>query len=155
MKQIEKQTVLMSDLDHKELVSLVEFSRRYRLVREDYLAALERELRRAQVLPHARIPRNTVVMNSLVELRDLDTDELEEYELVYPDEADLARNRISILAPVGTAVLGYRVGDVIEWPIPAGVCRLRVEKVTRRPNLSRGNGPVRTRDSAGALATAT
>jgi regulator of nucleoside diphosphate kinase len=131
MKQHEKHTIFMSDLDHKELVTLVELSRRYGLVREDYLAALERELRRAQVLPYAKVPRNVVTMNSAVQLRDLDTDELEKYELVYPDDADIDRDRISVLAPVGTAVLGYRVGDVIEWPVPAGVRRLRVEKVTR------------------------
>ena len=65
--------------------------------------------------------------------RDLDLDEVEEYELVYPADADLERNRISVLAPIGTAILGYRVGDVIEWKVPAGLRRLRVEEVLYQP----------------------
>ena len=72
-------------------------------------------------------------MNSVVRLRDLDSGETEEYELVYPADADMAHNRISVLAPIGTAILGYRLGDVIEWPVPAGLRRLRVEEVLYQP----------------------
>jgi regulator of nucleoside diphosphate kinase len=63
----------------------------------------------------------------------LDSDETEEYELVYPADADMAHNRISVLAPIGTAILGYRLGDVIEWPVPAGLRRIRVEEVLYQP----------------------
>jgi regulator of nucleoside diphosphate kinase len=58
---------------------------------------------------------------------------MEEYELVYPADADMAHGRLSVLAPVGTAILGYRRGDVIEWPVPAGLRRLRVEEVLYQP----------------------
>jgi regulator of nucleoside diphosphate kinase len=102
-------------------------------VREDYLAALEGELSRAHVVPADEIPEDVVTMNTVVSLRDLDTDEIEEFELVYPADADMAHNRISILAPIGTAILGYRVGDVIEWRVPAGLRRLRVEEVLYQP----------------------
>ena len=72
-------------------------------------------------------------MNSVVRLRDLDSGETEEYELVYPADADVSLNRISILAPIGTAILGYRLGDVIEWPVPAGLRRFRVDEVLYQP----------------------
>ena len=96
-------------------------------------AALEGELRRARVVPRSDVPSEVITMNSVVRLRDLDTDEVEEYELAYPAEADVAHNRISVLAPIGTAILGYRLGDVIEWPVPAGLRRLQVEEVLYQP----------------------
>ena len=71
-------------------------------------------------------------MNSVVRVRDLDWDETETFTLVYPIEADIARNQISVLAPVGAALLGYREGDLIEWPVRDGVRRLRVKKVLTR-----------------------
>ena len=64
---------------------------------------------------------------------DLETGEEDTYTLVYPHEADIEANRLSILAPVRTALLGYRAGDVVEWPVPAGVARLRIEEVVSRP----------------------
>ena len=76
-------------------------------------------------------------MNSTVRLRDLETGEEETYTLVYPDEADIGENKLSVLAPVGTALLGYRAGDVVEWPVPAGVRRFRIEEVVSQPRGAR------------------
>jgi len=102
-----------------------------------YLAALAGELRRARVVPRSQLPPDVVTMDSTVRLRDLQTGEEETYTLVYPREADIGENKLSVLAPVGTALLGYRVGDVVEWPVPAGVARIRIEDVVARPNGSR------------------
>ncbi len=102
-----------------------------------YLAALAGELRRARVLPRAEIPRDVVTMNSTVRLRDLETGEDETYTLVYPDDADIEANKISVLAPVGTALRGYRAGDIVEGPVPAGAARLRVEEVLFQPTSAR------------------
>jgi regulator of nucleoside diphosphate kinase len=74
-----------------------------------------------------------------IRLRDLDTDEVDQFQLVYPDDADVAHHRISVLAPVGTAILGYQQGDVIEWPVPAGLRRLRVEMVSYQPEMARAS----------------
>jgi regulator of nucleoside diphosphate kinase len=100
------------------------------------LAALAGELRRARVVPRAQVPRDVVMMNSTVRLRDLETGENETYTLVYPHEADISAGRLSVLAPVGTALLGYRVGDVVEWPVPAGVARFLIEEVLSQPTAS-------------------
>ena len=102
-------------------------------LREDDLTAPEGELKRVRVVPQSHVPSEVITMNSVVRLRDLDTEELEEYDLVYPVDADVAHNRISVLAPVGTAILGYRLGGVIEWLVPAGPRRLRVEEVLYQP----------------------
>jgi regulator of nucleoside diphosphate kinase len=72
-------------------------------------------------------------MNSTVVLRDLETNEKETYTLVFPDSADIAHDRLSVLAPVGTAILGQHVGDTIRWRVPQGMRRLKVEKVVYQP----------------------
>ncbi|HXG09202.1 MAG TPA: nucleoside diphosphate kinase regulator [Gemmataceae bacterium] len=130
---MKKRTLIISEADRQRLEALIDWARMDSRVREDYLAALEAELGRACVVPADKVPPDVVTMNSVVRLRDLDSDETEEYELVYPADADMAHNRISVLAPIGTAILGYRLGDVIEWPVPAGLRRLRVEELLYQP----------------------
>jgi regulator of nucleoside diphosphate kinase len=125
--------LVISDVDRRRLETLIDSERMNSRTREDHFAALEAELRRARVVPADKVPPDAVTMNSVVRLRDLNSDEVMEYELVYPRDADMTLNRISVLAPVGTAILGYRLGDVIEWPVPAGLRRLRVEELLYQP----------------------
>jgi regulator of nucleoside diphosphate kinase len=82
------------------------------------------------------IPHDLITMNSTFRLRNLDTAEQTVYTLVFPGEADSAKSKISILAPVGTAVLGYRVGDIIEWQVPAGSKRFKVEQILYQPEAA-------------------
>jgi regulator of nucleoside diphosphate kinase len=98
-----------------------------------HLAELIAELQRAEIVASDEVPDDVVTMNSTVVLRDLETDGVETYTLVYPNHADIARNRLSVLAPVGTAILGYHVGDVVRWRVPAGVRKLRVDEVLFQP----------------------
>lgn len=125
--------LIISDADCRRLASLIDSERMKHSVGEEQLLALAAELRRASVVPADEVPPDVVTMNSVVRLHDLDSDEVMEYQLVYPMYADMTLNRISVLAPVGTAILGYRVGDVIEWPVPSGLRRLRVEEVVSQP----------------------
>ena len=99
--------------------------------------ALAGEMRRARVVPRSQLPPDVVTMNSTVRLRDLETGEEETYTLVYPADADIGENKLSVLAPVGTALLGYRTGDVVEWPVPAGLSRFRIEEVLSQPKSPR------------------
>jgi len=94
---------------------------------------LEREVSRSSIVDRHVLPEDVVTMNSTVRVRDLDSQECEEYTLVYPTHADPEANRLSVLAPVGTALIGSRVGDIIEWPVPAGRRRLLVEDVVYQP----------------------
>jgi regulator of nucleoside diphosphate kinase len=94
------------------------------------LAKLRDELDRAAVIDPAAIPADVVTMNSTVVFEDLGTSELEEYTITFPEKADVERHRISILAPIGTALIGCRVGDVVQWSTPGGIRRLKVRRVT-------------------------
>lgn len=87
------------------------------------IATLRNELDQATVVPSEKIPSDVVTMNSRVSFQELDTGEKSEITLVYPSDADINRRRISILAPVGAALIGLRVGDEIEWPLPSGKTR--------------------------------
>ncbi|MDL1898635.1 transcription elongation factor GreAB, partial [Anaerolineae bacterium CFX7] len=91
---------------------------------------------RATVVAPQDIPNDVITMNSVVQLQDIDTKEEEVYTLVFPENADLAKGKISIFAPIGTAMLGYRVGDLFEWKVPAGTRRLRVKKILYQPEGS-------------------
>lgn len=75
-------------------------------------------------------------MNSRVRLKDVETGEEKIYTLVFPSDAAIEANKISILAPIGTAILGYKAGDLIEWPIPAGVKTFRIEAVLYQPEAA-------------------
>jgi regulator of nucleoside diphosphate kinase len=75
-------------------------------------------------------------MNSSFRLRDLETGEEVVYTLVFPAKADSSSGKISVLAPIGTAVLGYRVGDVVEWQVPAGMKKFKVEAILYQPEAA-------------------
>lgn len=103
---------------------------------EPYLDALRSELERAKVVPSREIPPDVVTMNSTVSLIDVDTGEEERFTLVFPKDADANTGKISVIAPLGTAMLGYRVGDIFEWEVPIGRKRWRVEKVIYQPEAA-------------------
>ncbi len=100
------------------------------------LAALLAELDRATIVAPEDIPPDVVTMNSTVVLHEVERDQEKTVTLVFPADADIAAGAISVLAPVGTAILGFRKGDVIEWPVPAGLRRFRIEKVVYQPEAA-------------------
>lgn len=95
------------------------------------------ELERARIVSPDVISNDVVTMNSRVALRDLETGERETFTLVFPNDADIAEGRLSILAPIGTAILGERVGDEIRWRVPDGWRRLKIEEVIYQPERER------------------
>jgi regulator of nucleoside diphosphate kinase len=128
-----RRKIIMTENDHERLEALLasEFARA--IGPSEYLDDLRTELDRAEIVRPDEVPRNVVTMNSTVVLRDLDTKEKESYTLVFPDEADIANDRLSVLAPVGTAILGERVDDVVRWRVPQGWRRLKIERVVFQP----------------------
>lgn len=98
---------------------------------------LREELDRAEVIEPAEMPPDVVTMNSRVRFADEETGEETEISLVFPRHADPEQNRVSILAPVGTALLGLSIGASIEWPVPDGrTRRLRVVAIAYQPEAA-------------------
>ena len=100
------------------------------------LELLAGELERSEAVVSKNVPADVVTMNSKVVLRDLDTSEEMTSMLVFPSDADIEEGAISVLAPVGTAILGYAKGDVVEWPVPSGLRRIRIEKIVYQPEAA-------------------
>jgi regulator of nucleoside diphosphate kinase len=128
--------ILVTEDDMDRLRDLVHASRRSARRDQNHLAELDRELDRAEVVAAADVPADVVTMHSVVRVRDLDTDARVDYRLVFPADADIERRRISVLAPIGTALIGYRAGDRIEWTTPGGKRRLQVEAVLYQPETA-------------------
>ncbi|MFB3920243.1 MAG: nucleoside diphosphate kinase regulator [Terriglobia bacterium] len=136
MIRLEERTVLITEADKEQLEALLDSVQNVHKRDEYYLQMLQEELDRAEVVAAGEIPPDVVTMNSQIRVRDLDAGKSFVCTLVFPRDADFARSRISVLAPIGTALLGYRVGDVIEWKVPAGTRRLRVEEVLYQPEAA-------------------
>lgn len=94
------------------------------------LLKLRAELARAVVIDPAAIPADVVVMGSLIEYEDLSTGETERHTLVFPEQADIDAHRLSVLAPIGTALIGCRAGQIVDWFTPGGVRQLKIHRVT-------------------------
>lgn len=118
-------SLVVSSIDYQALLEIIE--------RDDSPAAeaLEAELDRADIVKAADFPRDVVAMNAAATFVDLDSGEETTVFLVYPQDADVSKKKISILSPVGTALIGLRIGDKIDWPLPNGKTRrLQVTSVT-------------------------
>lgn len=93
------------------------------------LLDLRDEIERAAIVELEQLPADVVTLDSSVRVRDIETNLRTTYQLVLPSQADLANGRVSVLAPLGTALLGFREGDEVEWTMPGGLRRLRIEAV--------------------------
>ena len=133
-----KDKIYITEFDLKRLKGLIRYAEERwdkRVIR--YLEELDEELDRAEIVKPEEIPTDVITMNSTFRLSNLDTAEEAVYTLVFPAKADSTRRKISILAPVGTAVLGYRVGDTVEWKVPGGLKRLKVKEIVYQPEAAR------------------
>jgi regulator of nucleoside diphosphate kinase len=101
------------------------------------LEKLESELVRANVVPRDEIPEDVVTMNSRVVFENETTGERREVTLVYPGSADIDAGKVSVLVPIGTALLGLRVGQSIDWELPGGdTQRYRIVDVPFQPEAA-------------------
>ena len=131
-----ERTIQITKFDLERLNKLLADAQHSDHRQSSYLLELETELERAKMVPSEAVPNDVVTMNSQVRLVDLDTNEDIACTLVFPEDADMGKGRISVLAPVGTAMLGYRVGDSFEWQVPAGKRRLLVKEILYQPEAA-------------------
>ena len=133
---MDARTIYMTEFDVERLRTLIDDAKRLNRHGNEYLESLEIELSRAQVVAPTDVPADVITMNSRVCLRDLDSQEELIVILVFPRDADIVQDKISVLAPIGTAMLGYRVGDIFTWTVPDGVRQLQVEKILYQPEAA-------------------
>jgi regulator of nucleoside diphosphate kinase len=131
----QRQIVVTRD-DMARLRELVRQGRKASRRDQGHLAELDQELDRAEIIDANDLSADVVTMHSTVRVRDLDAGTSVVYTLVFPVDADIERKRISVLAPIGTALIGYRAGDNVEWMTPGGPKRLEIEEVLFQPEAA-------------------
>lgn len=75
-------------------------------------------------------------MNSIVKLSFLNSNKQIQFQIVYPKQADIKENRISIFSPIATALIGYKAKDEIEWIVPAGLTKIRIDEIIYQPEAA-------------------
>lgn len=122
--------IFITSFDFDLLKDLLCVSSKFNNSNRPDLSELETELCRARIVKSREIPPDVVTMNSCVKLRDLDTNEEMEFTLAFPGNSTIDENRISVIAPIGTAILGYSAGDTIDWHVPDGKRRIKIDTVS-------------------------
>ncbi len=133
---MKQRKIFITKFDKERLEELIAVAEEFGDHSRQDLEDVAGELARANVVSSKEVPPDVVTMNSKVVLRDVDTSEMMIYSLVFPKDADVDVGAISILAPVGTAILGYAEGDIIEWMVPSGTRRISIEKILYQPEAA-------------------
>ncbi|MEO8358735.1 MAG: GreA/GreB family elongation factor [Vicinamibacteria bacterium] len=130
---MQKQNVRVTEVDSRKLQALIDGALRWDNGDASNLERLEDHLHTADVIPPSQIGHDVVTMGSDVLLTDLDSDEKFRFQVVFPLAANTAARKFSVLAPLGMAVLGRKVGEEFTWEVPSGVRRLRVDDLLDQP----------------------
>jgi len=123
----------ISNLDYQRLINLLQ---KIKTTMKDDLhniETLEAEIEKAKRIEPRKMKTNVVTINSDVEVTDEDTGRLMKFKLVYPDEADFKTGKLSVLSPLGCALIGYSEGDVVEFRVPAGSKKVKIGKILYQP----------------------
>src|SRR5665213_2809870 len=130
-----KRPIVVTESDEQKLRGLLSRQSEEQMRNQAHLLERHSELERALILPAQEVPADVITMHSQVRVLDLERRRRSDYTLVFPFESDVSARRISVLAPLGTALLGFREGDDVEWLMPGGMRLLRVERV-RQPSTN-------------------
>lgn len=131
-----KNTIQITDLDYNRLNGMINNMRKSNQKVYNDLLFLESELERAERTNPSSITSEFVTMNSVIEVSDCDTNKTMELRLVYPKEANFKLGKISVLSPLGTALLGYKVGSEISYAVPKGVKKMKISKIVYQPEAN-------------------
>lgn len=131
---VTEMTIYTTEIDRKRLGHLIERVRNQREQENfSYIRQLEEKLEFAEAVAPELIPPDVVTMRSKVSLEDLETGEKLTYSIVFQSESNHDEGKISILAPLATALLGYKRGDTVEFQAPSRLRRLKIEDILYQP----------------------
>ncbi len=128
--------IILNRLDFQRIQKNISDARSSKSISADEAERLINELNSAKVVEPTEIPDDVVTMNSVVKITFVNTNKQLKLAIVYPGQADIKENKISIFSPVATALIGYRVGDLIDWVVPAGMTKIRIDEIVYQPEAS-------------------
>ena len=118
--------------DYQRIIGMIEIAAMQTKIPEA-IDRLLTNLKGARMLPQENISGDIVTMNSSALLTELSSQKKVEITVTYPHEADNLLKRISVFSPIGIALLGSKVGDIVSWKVPSGIGQFRIDKVTYQP----------------------
>ena len=130
---MERSNIILSQLDFQRINRWINEEKTQKTINDFEIQRLLYELSQAEIKEPRKIPNNIVTMNSEVEISFLDSQKTVRLKIVYPDEANIKEGKISIFSPIANALLGHKEGDVIEWVVPAGGTKFKIEKIIYQP----------------------
>ncbi len=128
--------VIITKQDYNKINRSITDAKARNSIKKEEAEKLLAELKSAKIVDQEKIDKDVVTMNSIVKIHFQNNKTTMEFQLVYPSEADLKQKKISIFSPVAAALIGYRVGDEIDWLIPSGMTKIVIDEVVYQPEAA-------------------
>ena len=128
--------LILNRLDYSRIQKCINDAKQFKSINASEAESLKVELNSAKIVEPQEIPSDVVTMNSIVKISFLNSDVQTEFQIVYPDKANLKLKKISIFSPIATALIGYKVADEIEWIVPAGLTKIRIDEIIYQPEAA-------------------
>ena len=128
--------IIINSLDYQRIQKQINEARQKKTIDDSEAEKLVNELNSATILTPREIPGDVVTMNSVVKISFVDSGKQLEFMIVYPNEANFKEKKVSIFSPVATALIGFRVGDLIEWMVPGGLTKIKIEEIIYQPEAA-------------------
>jgi regulator of nucleoside diphosphate kinase len=128
--------IIVNKLDYLRILKHIREAREKKTIEVSEAEKLQNELMSAMVLEPQEIPNDVVTMNSVVKISFAEKGKQAEFKIVYPDEANFRERKVSIFSPIATALIGFRIGDLVEWALPGGLTKIRIDEITYQPEAA-------------------
>ena len=122
--------------DYTRIYKAITDAKNSKTINSNEAEKLLSELSKAEIVPSEKIDKYVVTMNSEVKLFFENTQKEQSFKIVYPQDANLKENKISIFSPIATALIGYKIGDEIEWIVPGGMTKIKIVDLIYQPEAA-------------------
>jgi regulator of nucleoside diphosphate kinase len=128
--------VTLTKNDYTRIYKAITDAKNSKTINSNEAEKLLSEISKAEIVPSEKIDKDVVTMNSEVKLFFENTQKEQSFKIVYPQDANLKENKISIFSPIATALIGYRIGDEIEWIVPGGMTKIKIVDLIYQPEAA-------------------
>lgn len=128
--------IIINRLDYARIKKYISDAKQFKSITSIEADNLLKELDSAKIMEPESIPSNVVTMNSIAKITFLSNNQQVQFQIVYPDQANLKENKISIFSPIATSLIGYKVNDEIEWIVPGGLTKIRIDEIIYQPEAT-------------------
>lgn len=128
--------IIITSSDYSRIHKSIDIAKRQKSISINEAENLRNELQSALVVDPQEVPGDVVTMNSIVKISFPDTNKSTQLRIVYPGSANIKESRLSIFSPVATALIGCKAGDEIEWIVPSGLTRIRIDEILYQPEAA-------------------